>query len=141
MSLWSKTLSLFTGVDLDAEQARSDAADAQTAALNQKLLEQGLWTQTQYDQAQADIAAGNASTGAGDVVGSVTAEGQAGFEEAANNLLKVPGDAVGLVGGGLSQALWGIVKNIPWWVWIGGAAALFVWMGGLSLLRGRLAHR
>ena len=139
MSLWSKTLSLFTGVDLDAEQARSNQLDAATVDLNQQNLERGLWTQTQYDQAMEDIAAGNASTGAGDVLGSVTDEAQAGLQEGLDNVLNAPGKVVGAVGQGAGQLLWGIVKSIPWWAWIGAGVALFVWMGGLALLRGRLA--
>ena len=141
MSLWSKTLSLFTGVDLDAEQQRSNQADAATASLDQQLLEQGLWTQDQYDQAVANIAAGNAATGAGDVVGSVTAEAQAGLQEGVQNVLTAPGKVVGAVGSGASTLLWGILKSIPWWVWLAAAGALFIWMGGLELLRGRLAHK
>jgi len=37
--------------------------------------------------------------------------------------------------------LWGILKKIPWWVYLAGLFAIFVWMGGLVLLRGRLARR
>ena len=68
-----------------------------------------------------------------------------GFKEGAaeglNNVLNAPGKVVGAVGSSLSQAVWGVLKNIPWWVWLVGLGALFVWMGGLSLLRGRLARR
>ena len=142
MGLWNWITTQATGVDLNAEQARSNAADADTAALNQRRLEAGLWTQSQYDQAQSNQAAGNAETGAGsNVWGEVTAEAEAGLQEGLDNVLNAPGKIVGTVGSGLTQTLWGIVKNIPWWVWIGGGVALFVWMGGLALLRGRLAKR
>lgn len=44
---------------------------------------------------------------------------------------------------GLWSGLTGLVKKIlgpiPWWVWLVAAGALFFWMGGAALLRGRLA--
>jgi hypothetical protein len=131
-------MSVVTGVDLDAEQARSNAADAATAALNQREVDAGVWTQAQADAANANMAAGNVSTGANDVVGAVTDEAEAGLQEGLHNVLAAPGEVVGAVGSGASTLLWGIIKNIPWWVWLAGAGALFVWMGGLELLRGRL---
>jgi hypothetical protein len=57
--------------------------------------------------------------------------------EGVNNVLSAPGQVVGAVGSGASTLLWGIVKAIPWWVYLAAAGALFVWMGGLELLRGR----
>lgn len=140
MSLWSWTMSKLTGVDLDAEQARSEQLDQATRDLNQEYLERGLWTQDQYDQAMENMVAGNESTGADNVVGSVTAEAQAGLQEGLDNVLSAPGKVVdAVVGQGAGKVLWGIVKAIPWWVWIGGGIALFIWMGGLALLRGRFA--
>ena len=141
MGLWNWIVTEATGVDPAAEQARSDAADAQLSSLNQQNLERGLWTQAQYDQAQADIAAGNASTGDNNVAGAINAEAEAGLQEGLNNVLNAPGKLVGAVGSGASTLLWGIVKAIPWWVWLAAAGALFVWMGGLELLKGRLAKK
>lgn len=62
-----------------------------------------------------------------------------GAKEGLQNVLDAPGKVVGAVGDASSSMLWGIVKNIPWWVWVGGAVALFVWLGGLMLIRGKLA--
>jgi hypothetical protein len=62
-----------------------------------------------------------------------------GAMEGLNNVLNAPGKIVGTVGQGAGQALWGVLKNIPWWAYAAALGALFVWMGGLSLLRGRLA--
>jgi multidrug efflux pump subunit AcrA (membrane-fusion protein) len=139
MGLWNWVVTQATGVDPAAEQARSNAADAGNAAIDQQLLEQGTWTQAQYDQAQADMAAGNLSTGVNDVAGSINQAAEQGLMEGVNNVLTAPGKAVGAVGSGASTLLGGILKNIPWWVYLGAAVALFIWMGGLSLLRGRLA--
>ena len=63
-----------------------------------------------------------------------------GAAEGFNNVLNAPGRAVGAIGDTLGQTLGGILKNIPWWAYLGAAAALFFWMGGLALLRGRLAR-
>jgi hypothetical protein len=90
------------------------------------------------DLAAVDIAAGNESTGADNVAASVNSEFVAGAKEGLNNVLEAPGKAVGAIGGGASTLLWGILKNIPWWAYLAGLGALFVWMGGLSLLKGRL---
>ncbi len=141
MGLWNWMVTQATGVDPAAEQARSDAADAANATINQQLVDQGTWTQAQADAANADIATGNASTGDNNVMGAIDAAGQAGLAEGLNNILTAPGNLVGAVGSGASTMLWGIVKAIPWWVWLVAAGALFVWMGGLELLRGRLGKR
>lgn len=62
-----------------------------------------------------------------------------GAQEGLNNVLQAPGKVVGAVGSGAGTLLWGVLKNIPWWVWLGGLGALFVWLGGLELIRGSLA--
>jgi hypothetical protein len=138
MGLWNWIVTQTTGVDPSAEQARSDAADAANATIDQQLVDQGTWTQAQYDQAQADTAAGNLSTGDNNVIGAIDQAGTEGLQQGLNNVLNAPGAVVGAVGGGASQLLWGIIKSIPWWVWLVGAGAIFVWMGGLELLKGRL---
>lgn len=138
---WLGLDKLFLGVDLTAEQQRANELDAKILEANQELVNRGIWTQTQYDAAARDISTGNESTGANDVVGSVDSEFKAGAEQGLQNVLEAPGRAVGAVGDSLSTAGWGILKNIPWWVYLVGLGALFVWMGGLSLLKGRLARR
>ena len=138
---WLGLDKLFLGVDLTAEQQRSNQLDAGITAANQQLLEQGMLTQAQYDQGQADMAAGNASTGVNDVVGSVNSEFVAGAKDGLNNVLDAPGKVVCAVGSGAGQLLWGVLKNIPLWVYGAGVVALFIWMGGLELLRGRLAKK
>lgn len=137
---WLGLDKLFLGTDLSAAQAQSDALDAKIQAANQQLEAQGYVPQGYSDLAAQDIAAGNASTGAANVVGSVDSEFVAGAQQGLQNVLEAPGKAVGLLGSGSSTLLWGIVKNIPWWAWVGAGFALFVWMGGLSLLRGRLSR-
>jgi len=138
MGLWNWVVTQATGVDPAAEQARSNAADAATAQLDQQNLESGTWTQAQYDQAIQNIGTGNTATGAGDAMGSINSEAEAGLAEGLNNVLTAPGKLVGAVGSGASTLLWGIIKAIPWWIYLAAGVALFIWMGGLELIQGRL---
>jgi hypothetical protein len=66
-----------------------------------------------------------------------------GFEEGAkegfDNVLAAPGKAVGFAGDSAGTLLGGILKNIPWWVWLGAAAYLFVSVGGLAIVRRRVS--
>lgn len=137
MGLWDSLVSYVSGYDAQ-NQAAGDAADAANQAINQQLLQQGMLTQAQYDQTQTDFSTGNASTGTDNPTAAISGEFNAGLAEGANNILTAPGKAVGAVGSGASTLLWGIIKSIPWWVYLGAAVALFIWMGGLALLRGRL---
>jgi hypothetical protein len=135
---WLGLDKLFLGVDLSAEQARTAELDAKIQAANQALEDQGYVPAGYTDLAAQDVAQGNASTGVDNVVASVNSEAAAGAAEGLNNVLTAPGKAVGLIGSGANTLLGGILKNIPWWVYLGGAVALFIWMGGLELLKGRL---
>jgi len=45
----------------------------------------------------------------------------------------------GVPAGALGSVIWAILKAIPWWIWLGMAFALFVWLGGLVRLKGVLA--
>src|SRR5690242_584010 len=118
---WFGLDKLFLGVDLTAEQQRSDQLDAQLQQVNQRAEDLGYVPAGYTDLATQDIAAGNASTGDNNVVASVNSEAAAGAAEGLHNVLTAPGKVVGAVGGGASTLLWGILKNIPWWVWVGGA--------------------
>lgn len=138
---WFGLDKLFLGTSLDEQQQLSNELDAKITAANQQLEAAGYVQPGYADLAAQDIAAGNASTGADNVVASVDSEAIAGAKEGLNNALNAPGKLVGLAGSGASTLLGGILKNIPWWVYAGGLVALFVWMGGLELLRGRLARR
>lgn len=138
---WLGLDKLFLGVDLTAEQQRSNQLDARINQANQNLENAGYVPAGYTELAAQDIAAGNASTGADNVVASVNSEAAAGAAEGLNNVLTAPGKVVGAVGSGLNTVLWGVLKNIPWWVYLVGLGALFVWMGGLTLLKGRLGRR
>ncbi|HEV2210087.1 MAG TPA: hypothetical protein VG167_15005 [Verrucomicrobiae bacterium] len=132
---------LLLGTDLTAEQARSNQLDQQSAAVDQQLVDQGYWTQSQADQAATDQAQADAAAGTDNVVGAVDTAFQQGAVQGLQNVLALPGQAVGAVGSGASSVLGGILKNIPWWVYVGFVGFIFLWMGGLELLRGSLARR
>lgn len=127
------------GIDLDAEQKRSAELDAAHKAQNDLLVGRGLITQDQADEAAARIDTASAEGGLLDTNGAVTDEFVAGAQEGLQNVLAAPGKAVGAVTGGLGTALGGILKNIPFWLYALGAVALFIWLGGLTLVKGRLA--
>jgi hypothetical protein len=65
---------------------------------------------------------------------------QEGFQEGFNNVLNAPGKLVGGVGDSLGQALGGILKNIPWWVYLGLFIGGFFYLGGGIWLRRRVAR-
>lgn len=129
---------LFLGTSLDEAQTRSDELDRQIQDANRRLEALGYVPAGYADLASIDMAAGNASTGADNVVGSVNSEAIAGAQQGLHNVLAVPGQVIGAAGSLSGELLWQTIKRIPWWVWLGAAAALFIWLGGLSLLRGRL---
>jgi len=133
MSFWS----VITGTTpQDEQQAQLDAKKkAYQDALDRRAAE-GTITPEQIsaDQSYVDnISLDNTDTAA-----------LQGFEEGLNegfqNVLAAPGKVVGAIGDSSGTLLGGILKNIPWWAWLLAAGALFVWMGGLSLLKGRFAR-
>jgi len=146
---------LFLGTDLSAEEARGRAADAQLNRLNQRAVDEGYHTQDYATNAAADITQANSGYWQDTESGAVfvtdnhgtdpTAAVDQAFVEGAQqglqNVLHAPGAVVGAIGSGAGTVLWGILKKIPWWVYLAGLFAIFVWMGGLVLLRGRLARR
>lgn len=138
---WLGLDKLFLGTSLDEQQQLSDSLDSKITAANQQLENQGFVPSGYTQAASNDIATADVQSGAANVVGSVDSEFAAGAKEGLQNVLNAPGKIVGGVGSGLSSVVWGIVKNVPWWIYAGGAVALFIWLGGLELLRGRLAKR
>lgn len=127
---------LLLGENLDQIQADANTANAETQQWQQQDLAAGKLTQAQYNQAQQDLA--NQVAANSDVVGQVDQQFVEGAQQGLSNVLTAPGKLIGAVGSGAGTLVWGILKNIPWWVYLAGAGALFVWMGGLELLHGQL---
>lgn len=126
MGLFSK---IFLGVDTDAEQQRGDSLDQQLADLNKKALEDGTFTQEQYDQAERDRLRG----ATGDVNAQVSDAFVQGFKEGRDNI-------VGGVNKGLSGIVSGVWNAIPLSVWILLLIAFFFYLGGAGLLRRKIAE-
>ena len=117
----------FMGVDAD-NAARAAEADATRARLNAEKFERGEWNAQQYQAVQANWAASQFSPN-----DQMYEAAYDGLKEGADNI-------TGAVKGPLNTAGGLVWNSIPWWVWIVGAAALFFWMGGGALLKGRLAR-
>jgi hypothetical protein len=134
MSFWS----WLTGTTPQADQqAQLDYAKGQYDAALQARIDAGTITPAEVQSAQRF----ENSVQLEDTTAAAQQGFQEGLQQGLDNVLNAPGKVVGAVGSGAGQLLWGVVKNIPWWVWLGAAGMLFVWMGGLELLRGRLARR
>lgn len=131
-------VSWLTGTEDQGDQDARLAA--QQAEFNARL-------QARQDAGTIDPAAAQSLSDYGNSV-SNDSENQAygqgfaeGAQEGLNNVLNAPGKVVGAVGSGASQALWGVLKNIPWWIYAGGVVVLFVWLGGVELLSGYIGGK
>jgi hypothetical protein len=134
MSFWST----ITGTTpQDEQQANLEKEQAQYNAALAKRQAAGTITQ---DQVAADQAYVNGIT-----LEDTSAGAQQGFVEGLQqgwqNVLNAPGNAIGAVGSNVGQVVWGILKNIPWWVYLGALAAGFVYFGGFALLARRFLKR
>jgi hypothetical protein len=110
---------VFYGVDTDETQEREDYVNAQTALLNQKKLEQGSFTDAEYERAE--------QTRRDNYVSDVDAEIRNAFntelDSRAASFRDFTGDAVGAVVGTP-------FKLIPWQIWLI-AVGVVVWKLGL----------
>lgn len=127
MGLWDR---IVYGVDLDEEQRRGNELDARLEALNRQALETGRWNADQYRRAEENRTAGLT----GDVrqdVRSAAAEG------AVEGIRAIPGAIKETLRAPFvfAQAI------LPWQLWVVGAVALFIYLGGGVYLRGILARR
>lgn len=124
----------------DGIAATDAATTAQLAQLNQADLNNGLITQAQYDQMQTDLATQTDSS-----VQGQNAEITQGLEEGAAQGLANEEKAVSTVTSGVTGVAGGLIgsflKSLPWWVWLGAAAALFFYLGGGGFLERRARER
>jgi len=56
-----------------------------------------------------------------------------GAKEGLDNVLNFPGEVVGAAGKGAGQVLANILKNIPWWVYLGAIGALFFYFAPILM--------
>jgi hypothetical protein len=124
---------LVYGVELDEEQARSNAADAQLDQLNQQEIAKGRYDAAVQKQIE-DNATKPTSNYHADVSGQVNDEFAAGAREGFNN-------TVGVVAGAVKDGALGLARGVPWWFWVGLILVAFLYLGGLDLIRRRVARR
>lgn len=118
----------------DAEQARSDAADAELRQLNDLAVSSGYYTPAQRDAANVAITAGNATTGASNYTGSV-------WSAFVEGLKTGPGQTSKSFWDWLSELLGGVLKAIPWWVWTLLGVAVFWYFGGFEWVRKKIKSK
>lgn len=98
-----------------------------TSAWQQNQRDRGLWTEWEYQQAQANLNSANASST------------DAAIETTFVDSVKENADAMA---GGVKGALNGVAgtlwKAFPWWLWLVAAAALFIYLGGGVVIRSRI---
>lgn len=112
---------LVFGVDLDAEAARGAELDGVIATQNQSALDRGVWTQEQYDAAEANRMSPD----------SVTSNAQAQVKDAFTEGAK---EGLDEIRGGVQSVVTTATSFVPWWVWAVGLTLLFVRVGGLRYL-------
>jgi len=140
---YSGLLDIFTGYNSEEQQATSDSLDAQLAKLNDEARATGKIDQSTYDQTVAHIAQQVADTAAQpEQINQAFVDGVVeGYQNELKVLESVPqyagkisGDVLSAVTkgtvSGVGSILGGVFGNIPWWMWVGGVAALFFYFGG-----------
>jgi hypothetical protein len=125
------------------------AQQAELSAKQQQRIAEGTLTQ---EQADANNATALSQTTSSEALGAALGAAEGSVELVTNPTQWAADTRTGAVMAGdaaasavtFSTDIFGTIvgkflKSIPWWVWLAAAAALFVWMGGLTLLKGRLA--
>ncbi len=124
---WFRTQA--TGVDLDAEQKRSDAADAALVKLNTDA--EYLARLTPEDQMVVAEHLVQQVADSKALSGQVDSAFVTGLKEGFDAEVQLVHDSADAVG----STVW---KAIPLWVWGAGAVGLFLYMGGGPFLKGIL---
>jgi hypothetical protein len=112
------------GVDLDAEQKRSDDLDAALARENKADLDNGTFTQAIYDEAEANRARGSIN-----VEREVNDAFKEGFNDGVDNIRDAAGSALALP-----------FRLIPPIAWVIIAIGLFFYLGGGVAVRKKVTH-
>ena len=113
------------------------ALDAKLAALNAQKYANGGYTDAAYQQVLADQSSG----ATGDVQSQLEESGAQGANEGLDALEKKAGEATGSVWDIITKFIKEQLKNIPWWVYVGGLVAVFFYLGGAGLVRAWLKKK
>ena len=115
-----------TGYDA-ANAARAAAADDELRRLNQAKIDAGYYSTAQAAQIQANYAS------------QEPFDPNTQRQQIDTAFVEGLAESRDQVKGFFNGAAWQLLKSIPLVVWIGLAIAIFVWMGGLSLLKGKFS--
>jgi len=88
-----------------------------------------------YQTVQSDYS--NAAAQESNYLDQLDQAGTEGAQSGLDNVTALPGKIVGGVTGIAGSTLWGVLKNIPWWVWLVALGFLFFYLGGGLALRSR----
>ena len=133
MSLLGKIESFFTGVDIDAEQARSDAADAELARINDAAFERGRIDEPTYQATRLHIDEQHAASQ--DLSGQVAGAFGEGIQEGADNI------RLGL-GGAINKIIGTALRIVPWQVWaLAAVGAVFYFWPVIRPVLSRLTNK
>jgi len=131
--------SWWTGYSASALQSEGSQLDAQLARMNEEAHTKGTIDEATYQKTVEHLATQIAATqGIPADINSGYVEGAlAGYKADLAVLEGIPkyagritGDVLGAVLSGTGSGLGAIFGSVPWWVWIGGALALFFYLGG-----------
>lgn len=112
-----------------SEQERGEELDRRLAELNRDALESDRWTREQFNQAEENRMAGATGDTRSEVLGAAA-------DGAVEGLKTIPDKIRGTVDGVAGWTL----GAVPWWLWIVGAAGLFLYLGGGELVRVKLSR-
>ncbi len=120
-------------------QSQGAALDAQLVALNQEARDRGTISEATYQKTVEHLATQIASTHdiPADINSGYVEGALAGYRADLAVLESIPkyagrvtGDVLGAVLSGTGSGIGSILGAIPWWLWLGGVALLFVHLGG-----------
>ncbi len=128
-----------TGYNAADLQAQSTALDNQLAAMNQQALATGTIDDATYNTTVQHLATQIAATQAipADINAAWVDGALAGYQSDLTVLNSIPkyagkvtGDVLGAILTGTGSGIGSILGKLPWWIYVGGALALFVYLGG-----------
>jgi hypothetical protein len=137
---------LFTGYDSEQLQTESAALDDQLAVLNQQARDKGTIDEATYQKTVEHLAQQIRATEQipADVDQAFVDGALEGYKADLAVLEAIPkyaGRVTGDVLGALGRGAFSGLGALPWWVWVGGAVALFLHLGGGHVLEHQARKR
>lgn len=122
--------------------AEGKRLDDELAALNRGSLERGVWDEKTYQGAEARRQENAGETYPVQVVGAFEEGWQDGEQTISNAVQATVETITGTAQSIVTSPIRGLIRGIPWWLWLGGGIALLAYSGLLpgviSAARGAL---